>query len=103
MHGYGILLHIHRASDDLLRVEEGSLCPALHRIERSGWINSEWGASENDRRADCCLRLFMKLHHATRSFLAGVLVTMVILGVVATWMLARHALAVDPAKLLREQ
>lgn len=51
MHGYGILLHIHRASDDLLRVEEGSLYPALHRIEQSGWISSEWGASENNRRA----------------------------------------------------
>ena len=51
MHGYGIVLHIQRVSDDLLRVEEGSLYPALHRIEEAGWIISEWRASENNRRA----------------------------------------------------
>jgi PadR family transcriptional regulator PadR len=51
MHGYGIVLHIQRVSDDLLRVEEGSLYPALHRIEEAGWISSEWRASENNRRA----------------------------------------------------
>ena len=42
LHGYGIVLHIQRASDELLRVEEGSLYPALHRMEQSGWIVSEW-------------------------------------------------------------
>ncbi len=41
VHGYGIVLHLQRASDDLLRVEEGSLYPALHRIEQSGWISAE--------------------------------------------------------------
>jgi PadR family transcriptional regulator, regulatory protein PadR len=51
MHGYGIALHIQRVSDDLLRVEEGSLYPALHRIEESRWITSEWRTSENNRRA----------------------------------------------------
>jgi PadR family transcriptional regulator, regulatory protein PadR len=51
MHGYGIVLHIQRVSDDLLRVEEGSLYPALHRIEEAGWITSEWRTSENNRRA----------------------------------------------------
>jgi PadR family transcriptional regulator, regulatory protein PadR len=51
MHGYGIAVHIQRVSDDLLRVEEGSLYPALHRIEESGWIISEWRASKNNRRA----------------------------------------------------
>jgi PadR family transcriptional regulator PadR len=51
MHGYGIVLHIQRVSDDLLRVEEGSLYPALHRIEEAGWIISEWRKSENNRRA----------------------------------------------------
>jgi PadR family transcriptional regulator len=51
MHGYGIVLHIQRASDELLRVEEGSLYPALHRIEEAGWISSEWRATENNRRA----------------------------------------------------
>lgn len=51
MHGYGIVLHIQRISDDVLRVEEGSLYPALHRIEQEGWIASEWRTSENNRRA----------------------------------------------------
>ena len=51
MHGYGIALHIQRVSEDLLRVEEGSLYPALHRIEESGWIIAEWRASQNNRRA----------------------------------------------------
>lgn len=51
MHGYGIVLHIQQVSDDLLRIEEGSLYPALHRIEEAGWIESEWRTSENNRRA----------------------------------------------------
>jgi transcriptional regulator len=51
MHGYGIVLHIHQASDELLRIEEGSLYPALHRIEEAGWIAAEWRTSENNRRA----------------------------------------------------
>jgi transcriptional regulator len=51
MHGYGIVLHVQQVSDDLLRVEEGSLYPALHRIEEAGWISSEWRTSEKNRRA----------------------------------------------------
>ena len=51
MHGYGITLHIQRVSNDTLRVEEGSLYPALHRMEQDGWIRAEWRASENNRRA----------------------------------------------------
>jgi len=51
MHGYGITLHIQMLSKDVLRVEEGSLYPALHRMAQDGWIKSEWGASENNRRA----------------------------------------------------
>lgn len=51
MHGYGIVLHIQQVSDDLLRIEEGSLYPALHRIEETGWVKSEWRTSENNRRA----------------------------------------------------
>lgn len=51
LHGYGIVLHIERVSDALLRVEEGSLYPALHRMEQSGWIRSEWALSETNRRA----------------------------------------------------
>ena len=51
MHGYGITLHVQTVSNDALRVEEGSLYPALHRMEQAGWIKAEWGASENNRRA----------------------------------------------------
>jgi transcriptional regulator len=50
-HGYGITLHIQMVSKDVLRVEEGSLYPALHRMEQEGWISAEWGTSENNRRA----------------------------------------------------
>ena len=51
LHGYGIVLHIQRASDELLRVEEGSLYPALHRMEQSRWISAEWALTETNRRA----------------------------------------------------
>ncbi len=51
LHGYGIALHIQNASDELLQVEEGSLYPALHRMEQSGWLSSEWALSESNRRA----------------------------------------------------
>src|SRR6202047_5483665 len=51
LHGYGIVVHIQRASDELLRVEEGSLYPALHRMEQSGWISSEWALTETNRKA----------------------------------------------------
>jgi PadR family transcriptional regulator PadR len=50
-HGYGIVVHIQKVSAEVLRVEEGSLYPALHRIEQAGWISSEWGVSDNNRRA----------------------------------------------------
>ncbi|SPF44000.1 Transcriptional regulator, PadR family (fragment) [Candidatus Sulfopaludibacter sp. SbA4] len=51
MHGYAITLHIGKISEEILRVEEGSLYPALHRMTQSGWMRAEWGASENNRRA----------------------------------------------------
>jgi PadR family transcriptional regulator PadR len=51
LHGYGIVLHIQRASEELLRVEEGSLYPALHRMEQSGWIASEWANTVTNRKA----------------------------------------------------
>jgi transcriptional regulator len=51
MHGYGITLHIEQVSDEILRLEEGSLYPALHRMTQAGWLRSEWGVSENNRRA----------------------------------------------------
>lgn len=50
-HGYGVLRWIERATEDGLRIEEGSLYPALYRLEKRGWISSEWGLSENNRRA----------------------------------------------------
>jgi len=51
MHGYGIAEIIQQTSDEVLRVEEGSLYPALHRLELDGLIDSEWGQSANNRRA----------------------------------------------------
>jgi transcriptional regulator len=50
-HGYGVLHWIERATGDALRIEEGSLYPALYRLEQRAWIESEWGLSENNRRA----------------------------------------------------
>jgi transcriptional regulator len=51
MHGYAVAQSIQRVSQDVLRVEEGALYPALHRLEVRGLVRSEWGASENNRRA----------------------------------------------------
>lgn len=51
LHGYGLVLHIQRASDEVLRVEEGALYPALHRMEQSGWISAEWALTETGRKA----------------------------------------------------
>lgn len=51
MHGYAITLHIQHASLDVLRIEEGSLYPALHRMTKAGWLSAEWGITENNRRA----------------------------------------------------
>jgi len=51
MHGWAIAQRINQVSDELLRVQQGSLYPALHRLEHQGWITAEWGVSENNRRA----------------------------------------------------
>src|ERR1700677_4047062 len=51
MHGYGITLRIEQISESVLRLEEGSLYPALHRMTQAGWLRSEWGVSERNRRA----------------------------------------------------
>ena len=51
MHGYGIAQHIQRLSRDVLRVEEGSLYPALQRMRQKGWIKAEWGQTPNNQRA----------------------------------------------------
>jgi len=51
MHGYAITAHIHEVSSQLLRVEEGSLYPALHRMEQEGWVRAEWGTTEKNREA----------------------------------------------------
>jgi len=51
MHGWGIAQRIQQISDEVLRVNQGSLYPALHRLEAAGWIDAEWGASDNNRQA----------------------------------------------------
>lgn len=51
LHGWAIAQRINQLSQDVLRVQQGSLYPALQRLERAGWISAEWGASENNRRA----------------------------------------------------
>ena len=50
-HGYGIARWVELTTDDVLKIEEGSLYPALRRVEDRGWVRSEWGVSENNRRA----------------------------------------------------
>jgi PadR family transcriptional regulator PadR len=50
-HGYAVARGLQQLTDDVLQIEEGSLYPALHRMERRGWVESEWGLSENNRRA----------------------------------------------------
>jgi len=59
MHGFGIAQKIHLLSAEALRIEEGSLYPAVYRMERKGWIEAEWGVSENNRRA--------KFYHLTKA------------------------------------
>jgi len=66
LHGYGLALRIQQISNDVLRVEEGSLYPALHRIEQAGWIKSEWRETESNRRAK-----YYKLTAAGRRQLAA--------------------------------
>ena len=61
MHGYGIARRIHEVADDLLKIEDGSLYPALYRMEERGWVTSTWDVSENNRRAK-----FYKLTRAGR-------------------------------------
>jgi PadR family transcriptional regulator PadR len=51
VHGYGISLRIRQISKEVLQVQQGSLYPALHRLERRGWLDAEWGESENGRQA----------------------------------------------------
>jgi PadR family transcriptional regulator len=51
MHGFGISVRIRQMSDEVLQVEQGSLYPALYRLEDQGWIKSEWGVSDNNRKA----------------------------------------------------
>lgn len=51
LHGYGVLLRIQQISKDRLEIQQGSLYPALYRLEHQGWITSDWGESENKRKA----------------------------------------------------
>ncbi len=66
LHGYAIARRIEERTDDALAIEEGSLYPALYRMESKGWINSEWGQTEHHRRAK-----FYRLTKAGREHLAG--------------------------------
>jgi transcriptional regulator len=66
VHGYGISLRIRQISKDVLRVQQGSLYPALHRLEKRGWIEAEWGESDNGRQAR-----FYKLSSRGRKQLAA--------------------------------
>lgn len=50
-HGFGVTKWIRQTTDEALQIDDGALYPALHRLERKGWIQSEWGVSENNRRA----------------------------------------------------
>ena len=50
-HGFGVLRHLEQVTGEALQVEEGALYPALHRMHRKGWLEAEWGLSENNRRA----------------------------------------------------
>jgi transcriptional regulator len=65
-HGYSISRHLSAVSEDFIQVEEGSLYPALHRLERRGWVSSHWGLSESNRRAK-----FYELTRAGRKQLAA--------------------------------
>ncbi len=65
MHGWGVAVRIQQLSEDVLQLNQGSLYPALHRLEHKGWIRSEWGVSENNRRAK-----FYRLSALGRSQLA---------------------------------
>jgi PadR family transcriptional regulator PadR len=65
MHGWGISQRIQQVSEDVLRVNQGSLYPALYRLESQGWIKAEWGVSENNRKAK-----FYELTRAGRRKLA---------------------------------
>ena len=51
LHGYGVLVRIHQISGEQLEIQQGSLYPALYRLEHQGWITSEWGESDNNRKA----------------------------------------------------
>ena len=51
MHGYGIVMHLRRVSDELIIVEEGSLYPALHRMEQKGWVRASWAVTDYGRKA----------------------------------------------------
>ena len=66
IHGYGISLRIRQISGEILHVQQGSLYPALHRLEKRGWLESEWGASEKGRQAK-----FYKLSEKGRKQLAN--------------------------------
>src|SRR4029078_12552905 len=66
-HGYGIARWIEQCTDDTLQVEEGSLYPALHRLEERGLITAEWGMTEHNRRAQSCFVLTQRAKSDSQS------------------------------------
>jgi PadR family transcriptional regulator PadR len=70
MHGFGMTKWIRQTTDEALQIDDGALYPALHRLERKDWIESEWGVSENNRRAK-----YYQLTRAGRAQLRRELVT----------------------------
>ena len=66
LHGYGIARRIRELTDDALRIEEGSLYPALYRMERAGWVSASWGKNDNNRR----VRLYGLTPHGERQLAA---------------------------------
>src|SRR5690242_6834954 len=82
LHGYGVLLRIQQISKDRLEILQGSLYPALYRLEHQGWITSEWGESENKRKAKyyrltaagkCALQTEAEKWNAMADVIAGIL------------------------------
>lgn len=86
-HGYGVARWIEEGSNESLQIEEGSLYPALHRMERRGWIEADWGQSENNRRAkyySLTLRGRKQLELETAAWLRFVQAVSLLLGQPAT-------------------
>jgi PadR family transcriptional regulator PadR len=97
MHGYAMTTHIQRISADLLRIEEGSLYPALHRMEQLGWLRSGWGVTEKNREA----RYGISASDAMT--LSSVIAIVLAVAGRAALVPATRAALVEPMRVLREE